>query len=140
MPVTALISGRATRLEWDFGDGPVVSDAGFLTTHVWTNPGDYTVSASVFNLDNPSGVVATASVRVVPAAPPLLYPVSTSNGALSLQFQAQPGLAYQLQSTTNLSAPVNWQPEQTFYGTGPVSTSVVPSLNDPGRFYRIQVR
>src|SRR5262249_5895685 len=60
MPVTALLSGNASGLEWNFGDGTVATNLSFTTSYAWTNPGDYTLKATAFNLDNPVGVAATS--------------------------------------------------------------------------------
>jgi len=51
--------GLVTSYRWDFGDG--ASGNGVTTEHIYTNPGNYTVSLTV--TDN-SGLVATASSAV----------------------------------------------------------------------------
>src|ERR1017187_6982736 len=35
------ISGRASRAEWSFGDGPTGTNFGVSASHQWTNTGDY---------------------------------------------------------------------------------------------------
>ena len=89
-PVADFISGRASKLEWDFGDGTIVTNAGFSTNHSWTNPGDYSITASVFNLDYPTGVTATATIQVLALTSPTLSDLGISNSQLSLQFTGQP--------------------------------------------------
>src|SRR6266568_823741 len=140
MPVAAFISGRASKLEWDFGDGTIVTNVGFSTSHSWTNPGDYSITASVFNLDYPTGVTARATVHVLALISPTLSALDLSNGLFSLQFIGQPGLTYQLESTTNLSVPSNWQPDQSLYSTGGVISVGALAPTDPMRFYRIHVQ
>jgi len=139
-PVAAFISGRASKLEWDFGDGTIVTNAGFSTTHSWTNPGGYSITASVFNLDYPAGVSATVTVHVLALISPTLSGVAISNGQFSIQFTGQSGLTYQLQSTTNLSLPSTWQTDQSFYSTGGVISVAAPAPTDPMRFYRLQIQ
>jgi hypothetical protein len=140
MPVSAIISGRASALQWDFGDGGIVSDVGYSTSHSWINPGEYTLKVSVSNLDHPAGVTATAPVHVVAASSPTLSNLIVSNGVFSLPLLGQPGLTYLLQSATNLAAPVDWQPVQILFSTGEVSLIEIPSTSDPNRFYRLQIR
>jgi hypothetical protein len=53
------ITGLATYFSWDFGDGPVVTNADLVIGHSWTNAGDYTVAFTAYNMSNPSGVSAT---------------------------------------------------------------------------------
>jgi len=60
---TALIDGRVSASEWDFGDGVVVSNRP-LATHAWTVPGGYPVILRAYNEDHPAGVSAIVSVQV----------------------------------------------------------------------------
>lgn len=61
---TAQIIGHAGFNQWDFGDGTTASNR-LTATHSWVTPGDYVVTLTVYNNDNPGGVSATASVHVV---------------------------------------------------------------------------
>lgn len=140
MPITALLSGNASGLEWDFGDGTIATNLSFTTSYKWMNPGDYTLTATAFNLDNQVGVAGTAKVRVVPVVSPKLAGLVDSNGAFSLQFVAQPGLTYLLQSSTNLVIPIDWHLVQSFYSTGAVVSVGAPSSTEPNLFYRLQVQ
>ncbi|MCX6928965.1 MAG: PKD domain-containing protein, partial [Verrucomicrobia bacterium] len=140
MPLTATITGQASRLEWSFGDGTVVADVGFSTTHQWTNAGSYTVTATVFNWDNPSGVAVTLPVEVVPLASPVLTAPRLSQQTFSMQFTGQPGLTYDFQQATSLTAPVAWQTLQTVNSAGGVITVTDPQATGPTRFYRVQSR
>jgi PKD repeat protein len=135
-----VFDGRASGLQWDFGDGTIETNSSFVTTHVWTNPGDYILKATVFNSDHPAGIAATASVHVMTISAPTVSGPTISNGSLSLEFASQPGLTYQLQSTTNLSFPITWQPLQTLYSTGGVLSVSAPSVTDPSSFYRLQIQ
>jgi hypothetical protein len=140
MPVTAHITGRATRVEWDFGDGTVGSDAGFNASHIWSNSGEYVLKATVFNMDYPSGVAASVPVHVIPIAAPSLSGAAMSNRTFSVQFLGQPGLTYEVQSTTNVALPLSWQAVQSITSTGGVVNVVHSNATEVSRFYRVQVR
>ena len=137
MPLNATIDGWATRIEWNFGEGVTASDQGFNATHVWTIPGDYTVTAAVFNFDHPNGVSASVPVRVVPLVTPVARDPNLSQGTFSLQFEGQPGLTYELETTPSLAAPTSWQPVARITSTGGVSKLADPNATGPVRFYRL---
>lgn len=59
----ALVTGRADRIEWDFGDGVKGAD-GMSLWHAWEAPGDYPVVLTAFNADHPAGVSVTNVVNV----------------------------------------------------------------------------
>ncbi len=59
-----LISGRATVLEWDFGDGTAVSNQ-LHVTQVWRMNGDYQVVLRAYNDAYPAGVTATVTIHVL---------------------------------------------------------------------------
>jgi len=66
----ALVSGKVTGSEWNFGDGTGASNQ-LYTAHTWQTPGAYLITLTAWNESNPSGVMATAVVQVVTR--PLLY-------------------------------------------------------------------
>jgi len=66
----ALVTGRADRIEWDFGDGATAAD-GIKVRHAWEAPGDYPVVLTAFNADHPAGVSVTNVVNV--EAPGVCY-------------------------------------------------------------------
>jgi hypothetical protein len=140
LPVNALISGRASHLQWDFGDGQVISNAGFNTTHTWTNPGDYTVKATVFNSDNPQGVSSQIVVHVIPLESPMLGSPYKTESSFSFQSAGLPGLIYELQAATNLAFPVFWQPLQTISSTGGMLSITAPVAPGQQHFYRLLIR
>jgi hypothetical protein len=140
LPLTASITGQAARLEWSFGDGTVVADVGFSTTHRWTNAGSYTVTATVFNWDHPAGVAATLPVDVVPLASPVLTTPRFSQQSFSMQFSGQPGATYDFQQATNLASPIAWQTLQTVNSMGGVITVTDLQATGQRRFYRVQSR
>jgi hypothetical protein len=67
---SAQISGHATANLWNFGDGTVVSNE-LAFSHSWSAPGNYTVTFTAFNSDNPAGV--GASVEIFVLASPVHY-------------------------------------------------------------------
>ena len=69
------ISGHATANRWDLGDGTVVSNQ-LSISHSWAAAGNYTVTFTVFNTDNPAGV--SVSVTIFVLQNPLHY-VSLAN-------------------------------------------------------------
>ncbi len=62
--VTANISGHATASRWDFGDGVTVSNELFVS-HAWSAPGNYTITLTAFNADNPGGAIASTTMFVL---------------------------------------------------------------------------
>jgi hypothetical protein len=60
----AQISGHATANIWNFGDGTISSNQ-LTFAHNWSAPGNYTVTFTVFNTDNPGGVSASAAISVL---------------------------------------------------------------------------
>jgi hypothetical protein len=96
-----LITGRANRVDWSFGDGSVLADSFTLTQHAWTNSGDYSVAFTAYNLDNPSGVSTNLVVHVVPLLAPTLSVGDTSGTNFRFSFFGQPGVSYEVEQTTN---------------------------------------
>jgi hypothetical protein len=136
------ITGRASRVQWSFGDGTVVTNSGASILHQWTSPGDSFVTFTAYNTDNPDGVSTSLPVHVLPLNPPQLQsPVMASN-AFQFQFTAQAGAYYYIQVATNLAPPVYWQVLQTILN----STGGVCQISDSGavgnatRFYRVQAQ
>ena len=138
--LSGLVTGRAARLGWSFGDGPAVTNASFITSHTWTSPGDYTITFTAYNADYAAGVSTTHVVHVsLPAQPLLLAPVVTTNG-LQFQFPSQVGVTYVTDRTTNLAPPIVWQPIHTNIGTGSAVQVTDPVSTDAARFYRIRAQ
>ena len=136
---SASITGRASRLQWEFGDGMVVTNSGSGVAHQWTSIGDFFVTCTAYNTDNPGGVSTNVLVHVLaPTSPQLLSALMTSN-AFQFQFAGQVGATYYVQFATNLAAPVYWQALQTIYN----GTDRMYQVSDSGavsgatRFYRV---
>jgi len=132
------ITGRASYVEWSFGDGPTITNAGASISHRWASAGDYIVTFTAYNNDNPAGVSTNTVVHVQPLnVPQLQSPVLLTNG-FQFQFAGQLSVNYTVQYTTNLTPPVTWQTLQTIY----YSSEGVIQINDSAwtntaRFYRV---
>ncbi len=61
--VSSTIAGHASGNRWDFGDGTIVSNRQY-TAHAWSAGGDYAVTFTAYNEDNPGGISATLVVHV----------------------------------------------------------------------------
>ena len=140
LPLTGQIVGRALRLEWSFGDGLIFTNRSFVTSYKWTNPGDYTVTFTAFNTDNPSGVSTNLLVHVVPLESPALSVGGLSNTTFGLLFMGQPGVTYVVDQTTNLAPPVMWQTVQTLMSTGAVMLAADTKATNTMRFYRVRTQ
>jgi len=139
MPLAGQVFGRATRVAWSFGDGSTLTNASYLlTSHQWTNAGDYIVTFTAFNIDNPAGVSTNLTVHVIPIVPPSLSAVGLSTTGFSLAFPSQAGAYYVLEKTTNLTEPVLWQTISTNSGTG-ILRIVDPNATNASGFYRIRI-
>lgn len=130
------VTGRAARLSWAWGDGTSSTNVSYFTSHLWTNPGDYTVTFTAFNTDNPSGVSTNLLIHVLPLNPPLLeFPTLTTNGFFC-RFNGQSNAIYILQQATNLTPPISWSPVGTIPNNGGVVqiTNAAPNMTE---FYRV---
>ncbi len=94
------VSGHAAANTLDFGDGTMVSNQLFAS-HSWSTPGNYTVTFTAYNADNPGGVSAAATIfilqnpvhhvaldSVTPVAPFLTWATAATNiqGAIDAAF------------------------------------------------------
>lgn len=133
------VTGWASRVGWDYGDGSILTNASLLSTsHVWTNAGDYTVTFTAFNADNPGGVSTNLLVHVVPLEAPIITTGGLSGTNFSLGFPGQPGVTYMVEQATNLDAPVTWQTVGTVFSTGGVMQVVDVKATNNMRFYRVK--
>jgi hypothetical protein len=137
-PYWAAIAGRAASATWSFGDGPIYTNFAAGSSHQWTNGGDYTVTATVFNNDNLAGISGNLLVHFQSlAAPQLQTPTLLTNG-FQFQFAGQYSANYTIQYATSLIPPITWQTLQTIY----FSSQSMIQINDASwtngmRFYRV---
>jgi hypothetical protein len=132
------ITGRASRVEWSFGDGPTMTNFGTTASHQWTNSGNYTVTFTAYNNDNPAGVSTNIAVQVQPLnVPQLQSPLLLANG-FQFQFLGQQSANYTVQYTTNLTPPATWQTLQAIINSagGIIQINDSPWTNT-ARFYRV---
>jgi hypothetical protein len=133
-----IITGRAAYVVWSFGDGLTFTNFGASSSHQWTNSGDYTVTITAYNNDNPAGVSTNTVVHVQPLNVPQLQSAVLLTNGFQFQFTGQLTANYTVQYTTNLAPPATWQTLQTIYS----SSGGVIQINDSAwtntaRFYRV---
>jgi hypothetical protein len=135
------IAGRVAYITWSFGDGPTVTNLGPASSHQWTNAGDYTVTFTAYNTDNPAGVSTNTLIHVLqPDVPQLQSPALLTNG-FQFQFNGQGNANYTIQYATNLVAPVTWQTLQTIIWNYDSLIQISDSNpTNAARFYRVQAQ
>ncbi len=135
------IQGRAAYVNWSFGDGSVYTNFGYLGSHQWTNAGDYLLTFSAYNNDNPGGVSTNILVHVLPiAAVQMQSPVKLTNG-FSFQFTGQNQVNYTVLYSTNLTPPVTWHTLRTIFNNDQSILQIVdPAGTNTARFYQISAQ
>ena len=152
-----LIPVASLAANWSDVDGDTLSLAGIgLSTNgvAITNTGDALLYSNSNNVDDVFVCAVTdgwggtnyqtVTVSVVPlpadATPRILSVSATVNGVILLQLAGESGLAYVLQTTTNLSTSSAWLPlaTNTLSGNGLWGFSDTVT-NSPRRFYRLSL-
>ncbi len=105
--------GHIVKYEWLFGDG--TTGNGEITTHVYTNPGDYKVELKVTDNDDASNTSETIAVIVIPnRAPSEPVFIGPNEGKININY------SFSVSSTDddldNIKYTINW-------GDGSVSES-----------------
>ena len=132
------ITGRAAGWEWAWGDGSTATNVGFPSSHVWTNSGDYTVTFTAYNNDNPAGVSTNTVIHVQPLNVPQLQSLLLTTNGFQFQFDGQWNVNYTIQYATNLAPSTSWQTLQTiFFNTANVVQITDPAWTNTTRFYRV---
>jgi hypothetical protein len=131
-------TGRASALNWNFGDGGATSNSP-VGLHVWNTAGTYTLAFAAYNSTYPAGVSTNVTVQVQPLLAPQLLPPVISSNAFEFQFTAQGNVNYTIQYSTNLTPPIVWQTLQTIYqNQNNVIQIADPSWTTNGiRFYQV---
>jgi hypothetical protein len=130
-------TGHASGSAWFFGDGQTVTNIGPIN-HQWPNSGDYTVTYTVYNNDNPAGVSVSTNLHVQPLNVPQLQSAVLLTNSFQFQFAGQTSANFTVQYTTNLALPAAWKTLQTiFNSTGGVIQIKDPALTSQVRFYRV---
>jgi hypothetical protein len=132
------ITGLATSLSWNFGDGPAISNADCNLFHQWTNAGNYDVVFTAYNTNHPTGISASMLVHVASVSPPQLQAPSVLSNGFQFQFNGQVTANYVVQYATNLTPPVTWLTLQSMDdSTGGVYQIQDAPPTNAVRFYRV---
>lgn len=135
------VQGRPSRVAWDFGDGSLLTNASYLSpAHAWADTGDYTVTFTAFNRDNPDGVSTELAVRVIPLLSPTLEAATLNTNIFTLSFESQIGVSYLVEQTTNLTPPMVWSTAWSGVGTGSPLTATDRAATNVMRFYRLRTQ
>jgi hypothetical protein len=133
--------GHASADGFSFGDGGVVTNSGLNVSHAWNQPGNYTVTFTVYNDDHPAGVSASAAIQVLPILAPQLQYTGLATNGFEFQFAGQTNAMYTIEYTTNLVPPITWNTLQYIFdgssGWNQVFDSTVPTGT---RFYRVEAQ
>jgi hypothetical protein len=133
---SAQIQGRASRATWSFGDGTPPVNGGVVRNYNWMNPGDYTVTFTAYNLDNPNGVSTNVLIHVLARVPPTLT-FGVTGGVFTVSCPTIPGLFYVAQQATNLAPPITWQTIGQTYSVGNPFQFTDPNATNGARFFRV---
>jgi hypothetical protein len=135
---TGIMIGRVSRVEWSFGDEPTITNSGAGISHQWTNSGDYIVTFTAYNNDNPAGVFTNTVIHVQPLNVPQLQSAALLTNGFQFQFVGQTTANYTIQYATNLVPPVTWQTLQTiYYSSGGVIQITDSAATNGTRFYHV---
>jgi hypothetical protein len=139
--VNGRVTGNASRVAWSFGDGSVKTNSfAYAAYHTWANAGDYNVSFTAYNFDNPAGVVTNMIFHVVPPAPPVLSGARLNATNFTLNFTTQFGVSYVVEEATDLAPPQTWQPVATAFGLGSPTRITDTKATNSARFYRVRIQ
>jgi hypothetical protein len=141
---TGTIDGRASRLEWSFGDGTVVTNVGYIAPHRWVAAGDYVVTLTAFNTDHPGGVSTNLLMHVVAIDPPQLQSAAMTASGFQFAFQGQGDwynlVLYTIEANTNLTT-TNWWTAGTFFSlTNDLIQFIDANATNGACFYRVLAR
>jgi len=132
------VVGRASRLDWSFGDGAVETNANCSSYHFYTNAGVFPLTLTAYNLDKSNGVSATSSICILPLlGPSVQIPVIVGN-QLQVTFPTQSNVVYTVQYATNLTPPALWVSLNKTWGWGMgTPLTFTDTLSNSARYYRI---
>lgn len=139
--LSSAIQGHAAYLTWSFGEGPVYSNLDGTCYYEWTNTGDYAVTFTAYNNDNPNGVSTNLLIQVqAPLPVQIQSPVLFTNG-FGFQFAGQMSAFYDIEYATNLNPPVSWQFLQEITDTNLANIQFFDSsATNTARFYRVETQ
>jgi len=136
------VLGRASRIEWNFGDGPTLTNLSYTTTHAWTQPGNYVVTFRAINDDYPSGIATNIIIEVRPVPAPEWTSIRTYGpyNVSDIYFSTEVGVSNTIEFSTNLVSPIYWMPLGTVLSTGNTMFFRDNAATNEARFYRILAR
>ena len=121
-----------------FGDGKVLPNPGLGAGYIYTSAGNYTVTYTVYNNDNPTGVSASTLIDVLAPVTPQLQSVMLLTNGFQFAFPGETGVRYTIQYSTNLAPPVVWNTLQTIYNSSAGLQQITdPTIPTDTRFYRV---
>ena len=134
------VTGRASRIQWGYGDGVVVTNGSWRSDHAFAQPGIFQVTITAFNLDRPEGVSTNVTVLIYPVLPPeIRYLTKTENGTM-LVFHGQDGQLYELQGSTNAALPESWTLLRLISDRGGGTVVSDSPRTNAQYFYRVHTR
>jgi hypothetical protein len=138
--VNGSLAGNADRLAWSFGDGTLITNVFWLgVSHRWTNAGDFNITFTAYNADNPGGVSTNALIHVNLPNSPMLSATPSNGTNLVLNFPIQAGLTYVVEQTTNLGPPAAWQTAASIFSYGGTAFVTNSTATNASGFFRVRV-
>lgn len=138
VPLVGRINGRAARIEWSFGEGPVVTNVSYATRHAWTTPGNYPIIFTAFNAANPAGVSTSVVLPVIAVPPSGWASIENLGGYYRFFINTEIGVTNTIEFATNLTAPVLWLPLKTTWATNVLMREFDVTATNASRFYRLR--
>jgi hypothetical protein len=136
------LTGNADRVAWSFGDGATITNNFTLgVNHTWTNTGDFNVTFTAYNADNPAGISTNALIHVALPDAPLLSTANVNATNFVLSFPVQAGVTYVVQQATNLAPPIPWQTVSSFRAFFSTTVWVTNNISaNTSAFFRVSVQ
>jgi hypothetical protein len=122
--------------QWRLSGAPILfatNNLLTLTNLQLTNLGPYDVTVS-----NPSGTIVSKAALLQSNAALRINQVQVQGTNLAISISSQPGLAYMLEYSSNLSG-ATWTPISTNTANGPVLNLLGPLTPPPNGFFRVRV-
>ena len=127
------------KLSWN---GGTLFDQTNMPKFLWTNM-QFVVSAAAaattleFSFQNKPDAFGLDDVSVTAIVPPSFGAIAASPGAVLFNWSAMPGFSYQLQSATNLAAPIWTNSGSAILATNGTVAASNAAPAGPQRFYRV---
>ena len=146
-PATSAFLGSPTSIAFDAAGNLYIADPNYNRVRKVHYGGDPTWLLSQVNTNNagtysvvvssPYGSITSSGFNLTVVVPPQQFTSQFAGGGLQMQFSGTPNYPYILQSATNLTPPVNWQPVLTNPADGNGNWQFTDTnLNGSQKFYR----